>query len=165
MPVDIWNMHAFVLREEAGNWGVGIPPGFDEVESGILWEIDQHDDLTLVEGQVRLMRQWMAEHGQRDKALYITEYGVLMPPEYGFPPSRVIDFLVGSYDLFWDLRDPVLGYAADDHRLVQRWVWFSTRDPLYPTGDLFDQEGNPRPVVRAINGYIRAHTDPSLAGE
>lgn len=165
MPVDIWNMHAFVLREEAGNWGVGIPPGFDEVESGILWEIEQHDDLALVEGQVRRMRQWMADHGQRDKELYITEYGVLMPPEYGFPPSRVIDFLVGSYDLFWELRDAELGYIEDDHRLVQRWVWFSTRDPLYPTGDLFDQQGNPLPIVRAINGYIRARTDSSLAGE
>jgi hypothetical protein len=163
MPVDIWNMHVFVLREEAGNWGVGIPPGFDDVASGILWEIEQHDDLSFVEAQIRLMRQWMADHGQRDKELYITEYGVLMPPEYGFPPSRVIDFLIGSYDLFWTLRDPDLGYPADDHRLVQRWVWFSTRDPLYPTGDLFDQDGNPLPVMRAINGYIRANTDTSLA--
>jgi hypothetical protein len=162
MPVDIWNMHAFVLREEMGNWGVGIPPGFDQVSQGVLWEIEDHDNLILVENQVRLLRQWMADHGQRHKPLYITEYGILMPPEYNFSPSRVIDFLIGSYDLFWNLQDERLGYPPDDNRLVQRWVWFSTRDALYPTGDLFDFDGRPQAMMRAINGYIRTHSDPSF---
>lgn len=157
MPVDIWNMHAFVLREEKDNWGVGIPPGFDDVEHGVLWEIEEHDSLILVERQVRLLRQWMETRGQRHKPLYITEYGILMPPEYNFPLSRVINFLVASYDLFGELRDDRLGYPPDGNRLVQRWVWFSTRDPLYPTGDLFDTEGQPRAIMRAISGYIRSH--------
>lgn len=159
MPVDIWNMHAFVLREEEGNWGVGIPPGFDGATDGTLWDVEDHDDLSLVEGQVRAMREWMAAHGQRNKALYITEYGVLMPAEYGFPPSRVVNFMIGSFDLFTALRDPVLGYPADDNRLVQRWVWFSTRYRLYPTGDLFTADGAPLPPMRAMTGYIRAHSE------
>jgi hypothetical protein len=158
MPVDVWNMHAFVLREEADNWGVGIPPGFD-VAHGMLWEIAEHDSLVLLENQVRLMRRWMHDHGQRDKPLYITEYGILMPAEYGFPQARVSQFLVDSFDLLLRLRDNELGYPADDNRLVQRWAWFSTRDHLYPTGDLFDAGGNPLPVMRSINGYIRAHRE------
>jgi hypothetical protein len=162
MPVDIWNMHAFVLREEAGNWGVGIPPGFD-VDHGVLWDVEDHDSLILVENQIRLMRRWMQVHGQRDKPLYITEYGILMPADYGFSPARVIKFLVESNDLLLRLRDDELGYPEDDNRLVQRWVWFSTRDSLYPTGDLFDAEGNPLPVMRSINGYIRAHREPTPA--
>ena len=29
MPVDVWNIHAFILREERDSWGVDIPPGMD----------------------------------------------------------------------------------------------------------------------------------------
>lgn len=157
MPVDIWNMHVFVLREEAGNWGVGIPPGFDHVPHGVLWDIEDHDNLILVENQVRLMRRWMQQHGQRQKPLYITEYGILMPVEYGFSDYRVIEFMVGSFDLFLHLKDAELGYPPDENRLVQRWVWFSTRDHLYPTGDLFGNEGQALPSMRAMSGYIRAN--------
>ncbi len=164
MPVDVWNMHAFVLREEADNWGVGTPPGFEDVEHGVLWEIAQHDNLILVENQVRLMRRWMAHQGERDKPLYITEYGILMPAEYGFDPYRVIEFMVGSFDLFTRLRDAETGYPADDNRLVQRWNWFSTRDHLYPSGDLFDSNGAPLPLMRAMSGYIRAHESEATEG-
>lgn len=157
MPVDVWNMHAFILREEANNWGVGTPPGFEDVSYGVRWEIDQHDNLALLENQIRLMRRWMAQHGERQKPLYITEYGILMPAAYGFDPYRVIEFMVGSFDLFTRLRDAETGYSADDNRLVQRWNWFSTRDHLYPSGDLFDSAGQALPLMRAMSGYIRAH--------
>ena len=30
MPVDVWNMHAFMLPEQRGGWGVNMPPGFDD---------------------------------------------------------------------------------------------------------------------------------------
>lgn len=155
MPVDVWNMHAFVLPESATDWGVGIPPGFDHVAQGESWGVEDHDDLALVEEQVRLMRAWMARHGQQNKPLYITEYGILMPAAYGFDQSRVIDFLVGSYDLFNTLRDEATGFPEDDYRLVQRWVWFSTRYSLYTAGDLFDWEGRQMALARAINGYLR----------
>ncbi|MCB0116276.1 MAG: glycosyl hydrolase [Caldilineaceae bacterium] len=156
MPVDIWNMHAFVLREEAGAWGVGLPPGFDDDSMGVRWEIDDHDKLILVENQVRLMRSWMAARGQRDKPLIISEYGILMPAEFGFDPFRTIQFMIGSFDLFQRLRDDELGYPADDNRLVQRWVWFSTWMDLYPTGNLFDENGEPLPPMRAMSGYLRS---------
>jgi len=159
MPVDIWNMHLFILREEEGNWGVGVPPGFDGATDGVPWDVEDHDKLALVEEQVRRMRGWMAAHGQRDKMLYITEYGILIPAEFGFTPSRVVQFMVGSFDLLTELRDPETGYPADDNRLAQRWVWFSTRDRLYPVGDLFAADGTPLPPMRAMTGYIRAHSD------
>lgn len=158
MPVDVWNIHAFVLREEAGSWGVDIPPGLEGATDGKLWEVADHDSLALVEEQVRLMRQWMAERGQRQKPLYITEYGILMPESSGFGPGRVNRFLIGSFDLFRSLRDPELGYSADGDRLVQRWVWFSTRYELYRAGDLFKADGSVLPPMRAISGYIRAHS-------
>ncbi|MEZ4682118.1 MAG: glycosyl hydrolase [Caldilineaceae bacterium] len=154
MPVDVWNIHTFILREEAGNWGVDVPPSFEEVTQGVLWEVADHDNLRLVENQVRLMRQWMTKHGERQKPLIVTEYGILMPNDYGFPPEKVVAFMRGSFDLFATLRDPVLGYSADDNRLVQRWVWFSTRFHRYPTGDLFTIDGAPTDLMDAIDDYL-----------
>ena len=154
MPVDVWNMHAFVLREERGGWGVHIPPGFHIENRGELWEVADHDDLALVEQQIRDMRTWMAERGQRDKPLWITEYGILMPAEYGFDTERVAAFLEGSFELFLNLRDPTLGFPEDDNRLVQRWNWYSARDSRYPTGNLFDNHGRSTPIGTAYWDFL-----------
>ena len=154
--VDVWTMHAFVLREEAGSWGVGIPPGLGDIASGTLWEVDDHDDLRLIEGQIRSMRSWMAEHGQRQKPLWITEYGILMPAEFGFTTAVVRNFMLDSFDLFSTLRDPNLGYAADDDLLVQRWVWFSTYYEPYPTGNAFFADGKPTPLMEAYGAWLDA---------
>ena len=159
MPVDIWNMHAFVLREERDNWGVSIPPGLDDVESGILWEVEDHNNLQLVENQIRLMRSWMAQIGEADKPLWITEYGILMPEEYGFPPETVDAFMTDSFDLFETLRDERTGFPDDDHRLVQRWAWFSTYYRLYPTGNLFDDDGMPTALMESMSDYLEMNQD------
>ena len=159
MPVDVWNMHAFVLQEKAGDWGVDIPPGFDDVSEGELWTIEDHNDLELVEEQVRRMRAWMQEHDQQEKPLWISEYGILMPASYGFDAKVVRQFLLGSYDLFESLIDPDLGFAADGGRLVQRWVWFSTGYDLYPTGDLFTRDGKPTAFMHALSAYLAEFGD------
>lgn len=157
MPVDVWNMHVFVLREEAGNWGVDIPPGFPDVQHGELWEIEDHNNLHLMEAQIRRMRQWMIEHGQHEKQLWITEYGILMPPSYGFPPSVVNQFIEDSFNLFDTLTDPTLGDSADGQRLIQRWTWFSAHDRLYPTPNLFNGRGRANPALRAMMRYMETH--------
>jgi len=160
MPVDVWNIHTFVLREEADSWGVGMPPGFDDVKVGLQWDVADHDDLRLIENQIRLMRRWMADRGERQKPLIISEYGILMPTEYGFPPERVAAFMRGSFDLFNNLRDPALGYSLDEDRLVQRWVWFSTRFHLYPTGDLFSDQGRATYLMAEMAAYLEEAAAP-----
>lgn len=161
MPVDIWNMHAFVLREERGAWGVNIPPGFEIELRGQLWEVADHDDLRLVEEQIWAMRRWMAAHGQQDKPLWITEYGILMPVEYGFDAERVIRFMLGSFLLFLDLRDEALGDPADDHHLVQRWNWYPARDSRYSAGNLFDNDGRVTPVGQALFDFLAGAPSPT----
>ena len=160
MPIDVWNIHTFILREEADSWGVGLPPGFDDVSAGQLWEVADHDNLRLIENQIRLMRRWMADRGERQKPLIISEYGILMPPDYGFPPERVASFMRGSFDLFNTLRDPNLGYSADEERLVQRWVWFGTRFHLYPTGDLFSERGTATYLMEEMAAYLEHASAP-----
>jgi len=155
MPVDVWNVHGFILREEANSWGVGIPPGFDDTH-GELYEIEDHDDLEIFQRQIIGFRYWMWMRGQRDKPLIVSEYGILMPPEYGFPPEAVRDFMWGTFDFFLSARDEELGYPEDDYRLVQRWCWYSLADTVYPTSNLFDPKTRTiTPLGEAFGEYIR----------
>jgi len=137
MPVDIWNIHGFILREEQGDWGVDIPPGI-LVDQGMLYDVEDHDNLEIFEANVIAFRQWMADHGQRNKPLVISEYGILLPEAYGFSPERVERFLYGTYNFLLNATDEQIGYPADDNRLVQRWAWYSLSDDRFPSGSLVD---------------------------
>ena len=136
MPVDVWNVHAFILREEKDSWGVDIPPGIDAT-SGLLYEIEDHDDMEIFQQQIIAFRRWMKEKGEREKPLIISEYGILMPADYGFDHPRVREFMYASFDFFLTAADDSLGYPPDGNRLVQRWAWFSLSNEKYPTGNLF----------------------------
>ena len=154
MPVDIWNVHNFVLREERDSWGVDIPPGMD-ASVGVLYEIKDHDDLEAFESQVLNFRRWMAERGQRDRPLVISEYGILMPPDYGFDEARVQAFMYATFDFFLTATDEKVGYPQDDNRLVQWWAWYSLADTVYPTGNLFNPETKAiMPLGAAFAHYV-----------
>jgi hypothetical protein len=141
IPVDVWNVHNFVLQELWGGWGVGIPPGLSD-DQGILYEVDDSGNLDIFRQQIVAFRQWMAERGYRDYPLIVSEYGILMPEDYGFPPERVAGFLAGTFDFFLTASDPVSGHPADSNRLVQMWCWYSLDAPAdyYPTSNLFDPQ-------------------------
>jgi hypothetical protein len=139
MVVDVWNMHGFVLREELDSWGVGIPPGSDAT-AGVLYEIDDHGDPSAFQEQILVFRRWMAEHGQRDRPLVLSEFGILMPPDYGFDSARVQAYMYATLDYLSTATDERFGYPQDGNRLVQCWAWYSLADTVYPTGNLFDPE-------------------------
>ena len=145
MPVDVWNVHGFILREERGSWGVDVPPGM-EADAGMLYGVDDHDDLAIFGDQILAFRRWMADHGEREKPLVVSEYGILMPADYGFGPAEVQAFMEGSFDFFLTATDAAVGYPRDGNRLVQWWCWYSLAAPehYYPTGNLFD------PVTKAL---------------
>ena len=160
MPVDIWNVHNFVLREQQDSWGVGIPPGI-EAATGVLYEIEDNDSLEAFRSQIVAFRRWMAEHGQRDRPLVISEYGIPMPADYGFDEDRVQAFLYATFDFFLTARDDTIGYPDDDNRLVQWWAWYSLADTIYPTGNLFDPlTKKPTPLGVAFAHYAPPETNP-----
>lgn len=141
MPVDVWNVHNFILREERDSWGVGIPPGMD-VDAGVLYGIEDHDDASIFGEQIVAFRRWMSEHGERNKPLVISEYGILMPEDYGFDQERVRRYMEATFGTLLTARDEAIGYPEDDNRLVQWWCWWSLSAPedYYPTGSLCDPE-------------------------
>jgi hypothetical protein len=153
MPVDVWNVHNFILREERGSWGVDIPPGMPDA-SGMLYQVDDSGNLELFRRQAIGFRKWMAARGFQQRPLIVSEYGIPMPEDYGFPPERVSDFLVGTFEFFLTATDTASGYPSDDFRLVQQWCWFSLDDVGYPTGRLFDpQTGALTPFGKQVVKY------------
>jgi len=160
LPADWWTVHAYVLREEKDSWGVGIPPGIDASE-GTLYEISDHGRLDLFEAQLREFRAWMAHNGYRDVPLALTEFGILMPPEYGFPPQTITQYLFDTFQLLLTMQDERTGYPPDNNRLIQRWAWFSLSDPDYPTSNLADLKDNRlTPIGFAYRDFIRSITQP-----
>jgi hypothetical protein len=178
LPVDFWNIHTFILRETAVApdpepcgpntipvWGAYIPPG-STAETGELYCMRDQDNLAIFWQRIRDFRQWMADKGQRDKPLIITEYGVLFPEDYvdedgiSFNQTRVGTFMSGTFELMLNERDPLVGYPYDDHRLVQRWAWFSlSEDPHAWGGTLYDPSTHElRPLGQSFRDYTNAIT-------
>ena len=146
-----------MLNEGQDEWGIGLPPGLDLVPgAGQRLTVEEHDDLSLVEAQLRAMRRWMTDNGYADQPLWITEYGILLTPDLGYTPARAAAYLTDSFTLFNELRDADLGLFNDDHRLVQRWVWYSSRSTEFPVGNLFDGAGQPTVVMAAMQEFLRA---------
>ena len=140
MPIDIWTMHIYVLREERDSWGVGIPTGMDDVDTGQLYEIDDHNDVEIANGLLDDFRRWMAERGYQDKPLAITEFGILLPADYGFPEEVVANYMTELVNYYLTARGET-GYPADDDRLVQWWFWFSILDTdQFQVSDLVNQQ-------------------------
>ena len=154
MPIDIWTVHGFILREEAGNWGAGIPPGMG-VSQGTLYELGDHANMGIFQQNLLDFRAWMAGWGYGEHPLAVTEYGVVMPAEYGFPPELVQNFLVDSFNFFLSAAGGT-GWSADGGRLFQYWFWYSLHDDFFSTPNLYNPDNNSlTPLGQRYATYVR----------
>ncbi len=131
MPVDVWNVHNFIIQEKAGEWGAEIPPGSDATEGEYVDKPNTHIDMTIFKQQIHAFRQWMKDRGQQAKPLVVSEYGILYHNgTMGLPDraSYVQNFMVATFDYFYNTKDCTLGLASDSCRLVQQWNWYSLDD-------------------------------------
>lgn len=137
MPVDVWNLHEFVLPEKncayypGDCWGAQVPAGMDNA-SGQTYSVLDNKDFRIAWDHIKAMRGWMAIRGQQHKPLIITEYGVLMS-DWVYPgqftPAQVRDsFMYPSFNAFLNQTDCSIGFREDGCRLVQRWNWYSLDD-------------------------------------
>ena len=154
MPMDIWHIHSFILREvdcrvyTGSCYGCEIPPGVDATH-GMLYTLDHSDRQDIFQDRLAQFRQWMADRGYRDTPLIVTEYGTLLPyydPESlyydsqgnPFDGARASDFMVATFDYMLAASDPEIGYPADENHLVQQWFWYSLDDTINYGGALFE---------------------------
>jgi hypothetical protein len=154
MEVDAWGIHAFILNEQAGQWGADIPRGVSATAGWVLTTA-QNADFSLFQQQVLAFRTWMQQNGYRSVPLYITEYGVLMPDGYGygpFSPTEISDYMRRTFDFLLNTRDDNIGYPADDNHLVQHFSWYSINDKIKLVDGAFE----------GFNGYL---FDPDLGNQ
>lgn len=164
MPVDGWSIHNFILNEVScaydptNCWGADVPPGID-VPYGEILSIEDNDNFDMFVQRVYRFRQWMKDRGYRDKPLYLSEYGILMPPDYGFGAARVNSYMTKTFNFMTTAADPNLGYPADNNRLVQKWSWYSATDESF-NGWLFDSATK---QLTAMGQNFAAHTSAIAA--
>jgi hypothetical protein len=153
--IDVWNIHGFILREVWGTWGADVPAGLgDPGGFGFLSGADiptvlaAHHDLAYFQEFTEAFREWMAAHGERNKPLINTEYGILYKSlsGYNITDQQVNDFLTGSLYYLLTATDEETGFPADNNRLVQSWFWYSLNDEIW-NGNLFN------PNTNALTGF------------
>ena len=164
--IDIWSIHSFILNEQVGYWGTGIPPGFEDDHEDAVIITDLTDTYSIAIYQERIInfRNWMASMGEREKPLWITEYGSLLPPidpPEGPDYANVSDqdsanFMLATFDFMLSAIDGQIGLPTDNDHLVQRWFWYSLNDYRYHFGGtIFDPENGNLPTIvgEAFMGY------------
>jgi hypothetical protein len=166
MPVDVWNIHNYVLREGVTGWGCGIPPGTNPALARD-YALQDHDNIDWWTEHVVVMREWMRDRGYRDRPLIISEFGILMPADYGYDYPRVRDFMLETFDWMMAATDPGTGYPADDNRLVQAWAWYSLNDADFEGFDsrnhLFDPDTQAiTPLGLDFAAYTAPLTTPAV---
>ncbi|MEZ4864533.1 MAG: CARDB domain-containing protein [Caldilineaceae bacterium] len=144
MPVEIWDIHNFILPENCG-WGASIPPGLDAYKSEAIPcppTLDDHGDIAIFKAQIRTFRQWMADRGFRDYPLIVSEYGILLSKYHGYDYARVRQFMTDTFDFMLNTTSSSTGYPADGNRLVQEWAWFSLNYWEFDLNTYFGLNGN-----------------------
>jgi hypothetical protein len=154
IPLQTWQIHNYMLREERDTWGVDIPPGLDD-QNGVLYSIEDTGNLAAFKSQIYDFREWMAARGYQNIPLIVSEFGIPMPPDYGYDFERVSAFLRDTWYFFYTATDAKIGYPGDQDRLVQRWCWFSLGVEGYPSGNIIEPPyGDWTPLAFVWQGMI-----------
>lgn len=176
MPVDVWNVHNYVLNEDPDHHSAdaGIPPGTEDqdVALHVSRTVYDNDNMGYFVQQIVQFRQWMADRGYRNYPLIVSEYGILMPDLYGFDSQRVQSFFLGSSGWLLEAADPGIGYPDDGNRLVQAWAWYSLNlvdrydwwdPPARSWHNLFDPDTYTMTALgHAFGAYTAYMTSPSI---
>jgi hypothetical protein len=142
--IDIWTIHSFILNEQCGYWGTGIPPGFScyDPDREVITDLTDTYSIDIFQERIIAFRAWMSSIGERNKPLWITEYGSLLPPvdPIGGPDYvNVSDadtsaFMLDTFNFMLSAADEQTGLPEDGNQLVQRWSWYSLNDHRYRFG-------------------------------
>lgn len=123
MPVDVWNMHLYILEERNpnnpnqygdGKIALGTDPNIARLSAIADTSLcpdpstplidprpdvncrSEHDSLRVFQEQVYAMRNWMKARGQQNKPFIISEFGLLYP-YLGGQPDGTCEFLQDEF--------------------------------------------------------------------
>jgi hypothetical protein len=127
----------------------------------MMYNEDDHDNMIIFKQHIVAFRQWMKDHGQRNKPLLVTEYGVLFPDYLGYTEERVRTFMLATFDYFYGTTDDSLGYPGDCNRLVQAWAWYSLDDEYFEGWNSFSHLFDPdTKVITSLGEAYGDYTAP-----
>ena len=144
--IDIYSIHAFILNERplyttpnCGDcWGAGVPVGYDPGSwpAPQIITMDKTFDINFFTSRVTAFRQWMNALGplEQEKPLWITEFGSLFTTDLGVSDLTTATYMDQTFDFMLETKDPSLGFASDDNRLVQKWLWYSLNENISQFG-------------------------------
>ncbi len=144
MPVDIWDIHNFILPENC-SWGASVPPGLEAYMSEAIpchATLNEHGNLATFQQQIRNFRHWMNARGFRHQPLIISEYGILLSKYHGYDHARVRDYMLATFDFMLNTTDSQIGMPGDGNRLVQEFAWFSLNYWEFDINTYFGLNGN-----------------------
>jgi hypothetical protein len=155
--IDFWSIHGFILNEQVNSWGTGVPPGFedDHADAVIITDLTDTYSIEIFQQRINAFRSWMAGKGERDKHLWITEYGSLLPPidppggpdYYNVSDEDTAAFMLATFNFMLSATDDLTGLPGDGNQLVQRWFWYSLNDHRYKFGGtIFDPDNGNLPT-------------------
>jgi len=170
MPVDVWNMHLYILPEirqrdggnSDGKIALGTDPALARKDPNGPPEIEcpkedvncraEHDSLPIFKDQIIALRTWMKDHGQQNKPLLLSEFSLLYPfVDYDDPYNPTQCFLMDEFGQCFTQKR-VSSYLRQTIDLME-----TTKDPYlgYPLDD--------NRLVQQWNWYS-LWTDPNAAG-
>jgi len=79
-------------------------------------------DLETFKEHIIRFRKFLADEGEREKPLIITEYGCVLK---GPDAQEIVNYMKETFDFLNTARDDKIGCTTDGNRLVQRWCWFT----------------------------------------
>ncbi len=180
LPADLWVTHAYILCEkcypfkapgEPFAWGACWVPDWPSYNAALphatFYSVYDHWNVEIFKDRLVDMRQWMYDNGYRDHPLLIAEYGVLFYEGLVYEGAEYQkasqDFMYAGFDWMRSARDPVLGYALDDDRLIQRWAWYSLdHDEWYYGGNLFSPHSHQPTAFGSAYGNYTAQITPTV---
>ncbi len=131
MPIDIWNIHLYILPEKVGDWGAEVPPGTTATQ-GQLYTAADNVNLSIFKSMLHDMRAWLKDRGYQDTPLIVTEFGAILPLWWmsanGVTQQQMNQFNRDTVYFMNTATDENLGYAGDGYRLVQRSSLYSMDD-------------------------------------
>lgn len=179
LPADMWATHSYILCEncypekapgEPFAWGACYVPDWPSSTSSkpyaTFYSVYDHWDIDVFAQRMVAMRQWMYDNGYRNHPLIITEYGILFYDTLVYSGdvynAKNREFMYAGFDWMQSAHDPLLGYASDDRRLVQRWAWFSLdHNDWYMGGPLFDDSSHQPTALGTAFGAYTAQVTPT----
>lgn len=152
MPVDVWNIHAYILPENCSS-GAGYPVGLSDFTGARgcdYWS--KHGDIATFKAQVLNFRQWLKAQGYGDKPLIISEFGILLSAAYGYDNNRVATYMLQAMDWMLTYGDCEIGLVSDSCRLVQKFAWFSLNFDAV-NGELFTNDRTLSSIGQQLQTY------------